>query len=156
MVSAAFDKYDQILVLTANDETLKLRKDSLLSHCGFNVDDDRFIIKGCQEVPGFDAVEQGKAVEIDVVEVGIAALVKQILSRRPTVRAILLECTELPPYADSLRKETGLPVFDAITCADFFIDARKDNPRYGLNQWQNDWDEQEDEYEFGQHLSAAE
>ena len=29
-----------------------------------------------------------------------------------------LECTELPPYADALRSETKLPVFDAITNAD--------------------------------------
>ena len=29
-----------------------------------------------------------------------------------------LECTELPPYADALRDETKLPVFDAITNAD--------------------------------------
>ena len=31
------------------------------------------------------------------------------------IRAILLECTELPPYADALRYHTGLPVWDAIT-----------------------------------------
>ena len=29
-----------------------------------------------------------------------------------------LECTELPPYADALRAETKLPVFDAITNAE--------------------------------------
>ena len=33
--------------------------------------------------------------------------------------------TELPPYADALRDETGLPVFDAITNADFFISSRR-------------------------------
>ena len=35
---------------------------------------------------------------------------------------MLLECTELPPYADALRYSTGLPVYDAITCADMFVD----------------------------------
>ena len=39
------------------------------------------------------------------------------------IRAILLECTELPPYADALRFETALPVYDAITCADMFVDG---------------------------------
>merc|ERR1719335_826474 len=42
MVSLAYDKFDKIVI--ANDKTLKPQKDSLLSHCGFNVDDDRFII----------------------------------------------------------------------------------------------------------------
>ena len=36
-----------------------------------------------------------------------------------------IQGTELPPYADAIRDETGLPVFDAITNADFFISARK-------------------------------
>lgn len=33
------------------------------------------------------------------------------------IRGILLECTELPPYADALRYHTGLPVWDSITAA---------------------------------------
>eukprot|EP00971_Amphidinium_carterae_P020942 413299-Amphidinium_carterae.1 len=79
-----------------------------------------------------------------------------MIQKMPSIRAILLECTELPPYADALRKETGLAVFDAITCADFFISARKDNPRFGLNAWQNPWDQTVDEYKLGQNLSQAE
>lgn len=56
-MSIAFDKYDKILILTANapwrfmrevegtseDETLKPQKETLLRQCGFNVDDRRFM-----------------------------------------------------------------------------------------------------------------
>ena len=35
-------------------------------------------------------------------------------------------CHRLPPYADALRHETKLPVFDAITNADFFLSARQE------------------------------
>merc|ERR1719326_2273183 len=56
MISVAFDKYDKVLILTANSETLKPQKDTLLNACGFDVDDTRFLIRGCQDVPGFDAV----------------------------------------------------------------------------------------------------
>lgn len=42
------------------------------------------------------------------------------------------ECTELPPYADALRYYTGLPVWDAITAADFYVTAYRDAPRFGL------------------------
>merc|ERR1719229_526672 len=80
-------------------------------------------------------------------------MTKEILMKEPTIRAVIMECTELPPYADALRAEFNLPVFDAITCADFFVSARKDNPRFGLNQWQNDWDGTVDEtYELGANL----
>ena len=45
-------------------------------------------------------------------------------------RAILMECTELPPYSDAVRHATGLSVFDAITCCDFFISSCTDNVRF--------------------------
>jgi len=155
MISCAFDKYDKILILTANGATLKPQKDCLLSSCGFNVDDDRFVIFGCQDVPGFDAVAKGAKVDVEKVTPGIVALVKSIRQRMPNIRAICSECTELPPYSDALRKETGLPVFDSITNADFFISAFKDNPRFGLNEWQCPWDETVDEYKLGQNLNAS-
>ncbi|CAK9089471.1 unnamed protein product [Durusdinium trenchii] len=145
MISIAFDKYDKVLILTANEETLKPQKVTLLRQCGFNVDDRRFLIVGCQDVPGFDAVAKGKKVDVEYVTPGIVYMVKQILKKHASIRAICLECTELPPYADALRAETKLPVFDAITNADFFISARLDNPRFGFNQWQLDWDGQQEE-----------
>jgi len=154
MVSVAFDKYDKILILTANGSTLKPQKETLLSHCGFDVDDDRFIIQGCQDIPGFDAVAKGARVDVDFVTPGVVKLAHGIIDKFPDIRSIVLECTELPPYADALRQSTGLPVWDAITCADFFISCRKDNPRFGLNQWQNDWDGVVNEYKLGQNLSS--
>uniref|UniRef100_A0A7S2BVB4 Uncharacterized protein n=1 Tax=Alexandrium andersonii TaxID=327968 RepID=A0A7S2BVB4_9DINO len=154
MISVAFDKYDKIMILTANSATLKPQKDILLNSCGFDVDDTRFVIYGCQNVPGFDAVAKGEKVDVEYVTPGMVHMAKDILKKEPTIRAICLECTELPPYADALRKETGLPVFDAITCTDFFVSARKDNPRFGLNQWQNDWDGEVHEYELGANLTA--
>jgi len=156
LISVAFDKYDQILILTANSATLGPQKETLLSHCGFDVDDNRFVIRGCQDVPGFEAVAKGEKVDVEYVTPGIVKMVAGILQTCPSIRAILLECTELPPYSDALRKEFDLPVFDVITCADFFISSRKDNPRFGLNQWQCDWDGTVEEYNFGQNLTAQE
>merc|ERR1739848_610411 len=95
----------------------------------------------------------GDKVDVEYVTPGIVKMAKDLLKRQPTIRAILLECTELPPYSDALRQATGLPVWDAITCADFFISARKDNPRFGLNEWQNPWDQVHEEYKWGQNLS---
>jgi hypothetical protein len=155
IISVAYDKYDKIMILTANSETLKPQKEFLLSNCGFDVDDDRFIIYGCQDVDGFDAVSKGDKVDVERVTPGIVKMAKEILKKQPSIRAILLECTELPPYSDALRKATGLPVFDAITCADFYISATKDNPRFGMNEWQLPWDGEQDDYEYGQNLNEA-
>ncbi len=39
----------------------------------------------------------------------------QLIRRHPDVGAIVLECTNMPPYADTVRQVTGLPIFDAVT-----------------------------------------
>jgi hypothetical protein len=49
------------------------------------------------------------AVEREAVEAG-RALVK----KHPGIEAIVLECTNLPPYAEALRRELGLPVYDVL------------------------------------------
>jgi len=59
-------------------------------------------------------------VPAEVVQPGIIARARDLVAREPNLKAILLECTELPHYADALRAATGLPVFDAITAVDYF------------------------------------
>jgi Asp/Glu/Hydantoin racemase len=46
----------------------------------------------------------------DVVE---AAL--RLTARHPEVAALVLECTNMPPYASAVRLATGLPVYDVLT-----------------------------------------
>ena len=36
--------------------------------------------------------------------------------QRPSHKHLLLECTNLPPYKDHLRRETGLGITDILTC----------------------------------------
>ena len=56
-------------------------------------------------------------------------------------------CTYL--HASRARKDvraaTGLPVFDAITAADFFMSAVQDNVRFGKQGWQEASDTVPDE-----------
>ena len=37
------------------------------------------------------------------------------LAAHPAIGAWLIQCSDLPPYAASLRRATGLPVFDMVT-----------------------------------------
>jgi len=40
---------------------------------------------------------------------------RRFASEHPDLGAIVLECTNMPPYADDIRRETGLPVFDIVS-----------------------------------------
>ena len=44
-------------------------------------------------------------------------------------------------------------MYDAITCADFFMDAKADNPRFGIDNWQHGWDGEQEDYTFGENLA---
>ena len=39
----------------------------------------------------------------------------RLLRRDPHIDTLVLECTNLPPYAEALRRATGLPVLDVVT-----------------------------------------
>jgi Asp/Glu/hydantoin racemase len=43
------------------------------------------------------------------------AAARRLIARCPEVAAIVLECTNMPPYADAVRAATGLPVHDITT-----------------------------------------
>jgi hypothetical protein len=55
--------------------------------------------------------------ELDPAEASAAtvAAAERLLRRCPEVAAIVLECTNMPPYADAVRAATGVPVHDITT-----------------------------------------
>ena len=83
----------------------------------------RIVMVGLEDVDGFEAVANGELVEYDRVEPGVVKLAQRTLKQNPNLRAFLFECTELSAYSDSVRKATGLPVFDIITTSDFIINS---------------------------------
>jgi Asp/Glu/hydantoin racemase len=56
----------------------------------------------------------GEKDDLDVSrsEQDILAAGRRLLSRNPNIGAIVLECTNMPPYASSLRDALGIPIFD--------------------------------------------
>lgn len=59
-----------------------------------------------QDLPALDAAD---------AEVQVLAAGRRLLARAPGLQALVLECTNLPPYAAALRRATGLPVHDVMT-----------------------------------------
>jgi len=53
--------------------------------------------------------------EQDVVEAG-----KGLVARHPDIGAIVLECTNMPPYAAALQAAVGIPVYDIYSMITWF------------------------------------
>ena len=124
-VTCAFSKHERIAIFTASAEALYPMRQQLWDECGVDLEDKRFLIVGCQDVPGFETVAQGERVDVQecmshIVKLAQDVVVEHAKTDSP-VRAIVFECTELPPYSDAVRAATGLPVFDSITTSNAFI-----------------------------------
>ena len=154
---ACYDKGETIAVFTANSVTLDPILPKLLEMSAVKPEhQSRIQIVGCQNVDGFDAVEKGEKVDVERVTPGIVALALEEIAKNPKIKCILLECTELPPYSDALKYETGLPVYDSISVCNSFMGGFLDNPRFGLNNFQAPWDGKQDPYKFGDNLTEKE
>ncbi|XP_075254866.1 uncharacterized protein LOC142346237 [Convolutriloba macropyga] len=141
-----------IIIMTANEENFLSMQDAFKEEFGVDILEPRLHIVGCDGVDGFEAVALGEKVDVEKVQPGIVKLVREKLIEFPDTKAILLECTELPPYANAIREESGLPVFDAITCCNFFVDAFQEEDMYGKQGWQEEWDGEQEDYTFGDNV----
>ncbi|HEY3634699.1 MAG TPA: aspartate/glutamate racemase family protein [Caldimonas sp.] len=74
-------------------------------------------IEGLAPDSRFRATVLDDRVELDRAEAERAtvAAAERLVARRPDVAAIVLECTNMPPYADAVRAATRLPVHDVTT-----------------------------------------
>ena len=60
-------------------------------------------------------LEDRAELDVDEAERATVAAAQRLVARHPEVAAIVLECTNMPPYASAVRVATGLPVHDITT-----------------------------------------
>jgi Asp/Glu/hydantoin racemase len=70
----------------------------------------------------FRVLIKGEAQDMDVAlaEADILQAGRQLVAADPSVGAVVLECTNMPPYAAALRDALGLPVFDIYSLISWF------------------------------------
>jgi hypothetical protein len=70
----------------------------------------------------------------------IAALTEELtgaakdLQAKHNLGAIVLECTQFPPFAEAVQRATGLPVYDVTTLANWFYSGLVRKPFAPLNK----------------------
>jgi Asp/Glu/hydantoin racemase len=102
-------------VLTASADLLSPRH---LAAVG--AENTPLVIEGMQEGTEFaDVILRNSRNDMDLekIEAELLAAGERLVARAPEVGAILLECTDLPPYAHALQSRLDRPVYDIITLA---------------------------------------
>lgn len=73
-----------------------------------------FGLEDCREWSKiFDKPDE--AFDMEAVEKEIVGTAKKAVAENPDIKAIVLECTDLPPFGRKISEATGLPVFDFVT-----------------------------------------
>lgn len=77
----------------------------------------RYVVSGLENRPRFHAAvhEEGGSFDFNEMEADVVAEAVKMHREHPDLGAILLECSDLPPYAHAVREATGLPVYDIMT-----------------------------------------
>ncbi|WP_166418335.1 aspartate/glutamate racemase family protein [Cochlodiniinecator piscidefendens] len=68
----------------------------------------------------------------DGIREGVVDVARKLQADHDDLGAILLECSDLPPYAHAVQAATGLPVFDFITMINYVHETLARKPYYGL------------------------
>lgn len=92
-------------------------------------------VSGMEHRPGFAAAILDQTAPLDPSLVGreVAAVTRELLAAHPELGAIVLECTNLPPYSHLVRAISGLPVYDSTTlCRDLLATPREGRERRGF------------------------
>ncbi len=55
--------------------------------------------------------------DTDLIEAEVMDAARRLKRQAPDIRSLVLECTDLPPYAAQIQEELRLPVFDLTTLA---------------------------------------
>ncbi len=91
----------------------------VFEQCGIH-DTDRMVIDEAIGIESFLAMARhDPAFEFDQLSDELSGLAARMVSNHPEVAAIVLQCSDLPPFASAIQAASGLPVFDMTSLVEW-------------------------------------
>lgn len=90
-------------------------------------------IAGMEDCPNFRGpiLDETDTLDSDAIEDEIVKKAQDLCAEYPSIGAILLECSNMPPYAHAVQKATGRPVYDFLTMINTVQSAARRKPYQG-------------------------
>lgn len=104
----------------------------LLESCGV-MEDSRIVVTDMRQAKEFSCVvEQRGEMDNQIAQQEIVEQAVEMVRKDPSIGAILLECSDMPPYAYAVQAAVKLPVFDFTTLIRWLYNATTQKPYYGF------------------------
>lgn len=111
MIRLSLSEKKRIAVLAASGENIT---EEVLEKVG--ADGKRLVVKNIGDLPAFHPIRYGELkLDNGRLTAELCKAVEELMKQEKNIGAILLECSDLPPYAKAIQTVTGLPVFDFNT-----------------------------------------
>lgn len=106
----------KIGILTAHSQALTHRHLT-----GAGIQNYPLVIAGLEESKEFAEVFLGgkSTIDVELCRQEMAAVANGLIRTHKDVGAIVLECTNMPPYREAVQDVTGVPVFDVVTLLNY-------------------------------------
>ena len=79
---------------------------------------------GMEDSDAFSNIEKDlEEIDPSAIEKEMVKHAKKLINKDPDVGAIVLECTNIPPYSKAIQEAVELPVFDIITLTNWVYSA---------------------------------
>ena len=112
MIRRGLKPKQKVGIICGVEESLTPR---LLSQCGVDNLSD-IVITGAQDLPEFQNIIQCTGhFNSHKMEEQLVGLTEKFVTYNPDIGAILLECSDMPPYAWAIHNAVKLPIFDFST-----------------------------------------
>jgi len=109
-------KDQKVGIITAHKQSLTAKH-----FAGVGIQSYPLVVIGMDETEEFAAVflEGKKTIDVEKCRREMVSAAEKLVVSHPDVGAIVLECTNMPPYAKDIQQTTGRPVFDVVTMINY-------------------------------------
>jgi hypothetical protein len=120
-ITSIVGEEDKVGIITADSSNLDK---SLLEAAGVR-STKKLVIYGLQERESFyeAIIEETGILDSEKIEKEVVSTARQMITKEPKIKAVLLECSSLPPYGAAVQDAICLPVFDYITMINYVYSA---------------------------------
>ncbi len=129
IIKIGLKNHQKIGILCADQPDVTVK---VLQNC--NIDPSVCVIEGIGNKPEFSAILNSNkgCFNNELVKQEVVAAAMALTDKYSEIGAILLECSDMPPYAAEVQRYINLPVFDFITLIKWVHHSVAQKPYFGF------------------------